>query len=312
VVNSGEQLILKGAGLSGRSLNIMIGGARCDPINHETQELYVIEAGKNTWDEAHCKISGVGLNVGLYTVSFSTQTDQRGDAIAMPGSFHIHPEFDEKLAAVQRERIFHMEVPPRITAFTPSSASVYGGFALTILGVGFSQQASEMEILVGGTPCTIPKSKPGSSTAAADDGACKDPLIHCAVLLRSIKDALQGPYAEYWFEDFCSGTTAKVCPKACSTQCHAEKEVPTELTPEATTTASAHNTSQSKIVCVVAQRDYTANHCEKNFCVGARGVDYRQFHSPWWDLPNFDSPSVQRVLRSMMSPQNVPDRSRLD
>jgi hypothetical protein len=43
-----------------------------------------------------------------------------------------------------------------------------------------------------------------------------DGWIFCQELVYNIKEALVGPYKEYWYEDYCSGSTHKTCPDACN------------------------------------------------------------------------------------------------
>merc|ERR1712070_75743 len=44
--------------------------------------------------------------------------------------------------------------------------------------------------------------------------------IFCSVLKKRVTSAMKGPYAQYWYEDFCSGSTSKTCPAECNGGCY--------------------------------------------------------------------------------------------
>lgn len=104
-------------------------------------------------------------------------------------------------------------------------------------------KAKHMLCVLEGTPLAqcqtgeVPTVKEPTLAAGAEQAECSTPAppaegdectappgdwvpIYCKVLHKNIEVALQGQYAEFWHEDYCSGATKSTCPMACNPACH--------------------------------------------------------------------------------------------
>lgn len=96
--------------------------------------------------------------------------------------------------------------------------------------------------------------------------------IFCKVLHVSIERALQGPYAEYWHEDYCSGAAKTTCAFACNPECHGLKEsLPLLDHEKALFNAGAEKTFGGRTCCTEDKKEcHCCQHPEKytnsDFC----------------------------------------------
>ena len=117
-------------------------GEFCMLFDPETNEPYGYRSGSNGLLD--CMLTSVDRPAGKYNVSL-VQDGNFGEASIYPTAYLYDVE----------GRPYSLSFAPRVAAVSPNVGSIAGGTVVTITGHSFSTVESEVDVTVGGVPCSV-------------------------------------------------------------------------------------------------------------------------------------------------------------